>query len=206
VSAFRPRNSKTKQAGGAFLASYDFCRHPSRGDTTKQLLFFLKHELKTMSNSHVFKEQVSSVLSVGTYDPTPASGLVSRFKSQTANYNFAVYGAGIVGNNSLPLAVPIPAGSIITRIIVTNTLAFVGPATVGLGIVVANDLIATADPADAPWTLGSHVAALVAPLKATTVANPTGTRALILTFVTNAASAGNVTLTIEWLEPSTGSA
>jgi hypothetical protein len=156
--------------------------------------------------SSVFREHVATVSSVEKYDATAASNLVSRMKTQTCNYNFAVDGATVAGADfSLALGAPIPAGSVITRIIVTNTAASVGPTNLGLGVLAANDLIAATAIAGAPWTVGSHVAALVAPLTATTVANPTGTTALLMTPTVAAHSAGNITFTIEWMEPSTNS-
>jgi hypothetical protein len=156
--------------------------------------------------SSVFREHVSTVSSIEKYDPTPASNQVARMKTQTCNYNFAVDGATTAGADfSLALGEPIPAGSVITRIIVTNTAASVGPTNLGLGVLAANDLIAATAISGAPWTGGSHVASLVAPLTATTAANPTGTTALLLTPTVAGHSAGNITFTIEWLEPATNS-
>lgn len=154
----------------------------------------------------VFKESVSTVASVQKYDATPASGLVSRLKMQTCNYDFAVDGATAAGQDfSLRLREPIAAGSVITRVFVTNTVASVGPTNLGLGIVAANDLIASTAIAGAPWLIGTYAATIVAPLKVATAANPTGTTALLLTPTVAGHSAGNITFTIEWLEPSVGS-
>jgi len=156
--------------------------------------------------SNVFREHVSTVASVEKYDPTPASNMVARMKTQTCNYNFAVDGATVAGVDfSLTLGVPISAGSVITRIFVTNTTVSVGPTNLGLGVLAANDLIAATAISGAPWLAGTYEAALVAPLTATTVANPTGTTALLMTPTVAAHSAGDITFTIEWMEPATNS-
>lgn len=166
---------------------------------------FLEHELKKTMPS-VFKEQVATVSSVENYDPTPASNHAARVKMQTCNYNFEVDGATAAGVDfSVPLGEPIPAGSVITRVFVTNSVASVGPTNLGLGVVASNDLIASAAISGAPWLIGTYEASLVAPLTATTAANPTGTTALLLTPTVAGHSAGNITFTVEWLEPSANS-
>ena len=155
----------------------------------------------------VFREQVATVSSIDKYDPTPASNHAARLKTQSCNYNFAVDGATTAGADfSLRLGEPIPAGSVITRIFVTNTVASVGPTNLGLGIVAANDLIDAVAISGAPWLIGTYEATVVnAPRAATTTANPTGTTALLLTPTVAGHSAGNITFTIEWLEPATNS-
>ena len=134
-------------------------------------------------------------MSAGTYQPTPEGAIVTRFKSQTVNYNFDVYGAGIVGDNALPLTVPIPAGSVLTNIIVTNPVRFVGPTAIGLGIVVAGDIINIRNANDYPYTAPAAMF-----VKLTLPITVTDTQELILTFTVNVATAGNVTFTIEWME------
>ena len=154
----------------------------------------------------VFKESVSTVSSVQKYDPSAANALVSRLRMQTCNYNFAIDGATTVGQNfSVRLSTPIPAGSVITRVFVTNTVASVGPTNLGLGVVAANDLIASTAVSGAPWLIGTYPATIVTPLRATTAVNPMGTTELLLTPTVAGHSAGNITFTIEWLEPSVGS-
>jgi len=145
--------------------------------------------------SHVFTENVVSVMSAETYQPTPEGALVARFKSQTVNYNFDVYGAGIVGDNALALTVPLPAGSIIIRVIITSTVRIAGPTAIGLGIVAVGDMIGISDIIDNWWNTGSSYAPLTDPLPVT----PTDIQELIFTFETNVATAGDVTFTIEWM-------
>ena len=151
----------------------------------------------------MLKESVASVSVIERYEPTAAAQHAARIKLQTANYNFALDGATTAGDDfSLPLAYPIPAGSVVTRIFVTNTAASVGPTNLGLGIVAANDLIASTAISGAPWTLGTYEATVVnAPL--TTVASDAS--ALLLTPTVAAHSAGDITFAVEYLEPSTGS-
>jgi hypothetical protein len=152
----------------------------------------------------VFKESISTVLSTQKYDPTPASAHVSHVKLQTCNYNFDIDGATTAGANfSLALGQPIPAGAVITRVFVTNTAASVGPTNLGLGIVNANDVIASTAISGAPWGVGTYNATLVnAPLTVTT--SPVSS--LLLTPTVAGHSAGNITFTVEYVELSSGSA
>lgn len=151
----------------------------------------------------VFKEHVATVASISRYDSegpdsTGASYRTQLHKSQTVEYDFAVHG-GAISTINLPLKYPIPAGSIVyaSTAYATTTFASGGAATVRFGADAANDLnaaVITIAQINAGW----HEARESAVAPVITTAERT---ALTITIATAAATAGVISLNVQYLEP-----
>jgi hypothetical protein len=153
--------------------------------------------------SGVFREHVATVASISNYDSqgpnsTGASYKTQLHKSQTVEYDFAVDG-GAAGNINLALKYPIPAGSIVyaSLMYATTTYASGGASTVEVGINAATDMSAapvTIAQVNAGWyePRASAVAPVVAAAEVTNV---------IFTIATAAATAGVVSVNVQYLEP-----
>jgi hypothetical protein len=169
--------------------------------TSKENYYFL-HVQKNMSTG-VFREHVASVASISRYDSegpesTGASYKTQLHKSQTVEYDFSVDG-GLVSTINLELKYPIPSGSIVyaSTAWATTTYASGGASTVSFGVDAANDLNAapiTVAQINAGWRESRESA--VAPV--ITTAERT---VLTITIGTAAATAGVISLNVEYIEP-----
>lgn len=151
----------------------------------------------------VFRENVSTVASISQYDPqganqTGASYKSQLHKSQTVEYDFSRDG-GAQSTIQLSLPYPIPSGSLVyaSTAYATSTYASGGASTVSFGVDAANDLSAapvTIAQINAGWRESRESA--VAPVVTTAER-----ASLSITIATADATAGVISLNVEYLEP-----
>lgn len=153
--------------------------------------------------SGVFREHVATVASISHYDSegansTGASYKTQLHKSQTVEYDFAVDG-GLISTITMALKYPIPSGSIVyaSTAYATTTFASGGAATVAFGADASSDLSAapvTIAQVNAGWyePRESAVAPVITTAERTT---------LSITIATAAATAGVISLNVQYLEP-----
>lgn len=152
--------------------------------------------------SGVFREHVATVGSISQYDPqgadkTGASYKTQLHKSQTVEYDFSRDG-GLVSTIQLNLPYPIPSGSIVYASTALATTLYAGlNSTVSFGVDAANDLSAvplSVAQINAGWreSRESAVAPVVTTAERTT---------LSVSIATAAATAGVISLNVEYLEP-----
>lgn len=151
----------------------------------------------------VFKERVATVASIDRYDSqgptnTGASYKTQLRKSQSVEYDFSRDG-GLVSTINLDLPYPIPSGSVVysSLAFATTTYASGGASTVSFGIDAANDLTAT------PITVAQINAGFYEPrVGAVAPVITTAERTQVsITIGTAAATAGVITVNVEYLEP-----
>ena len=149
-----------------------------------------------------FKEHIASVASISRYDAqgeerTGASYRNQLHKSQNVVYDFSVNG-GAISDISLALPYPIPANALVyssTMYATTDVDSAADALTAELGVVVAGDLSAAAvtqAQLNAGWREPRNSA--VAPVVTTAE-----TSSILLTIAAAAATAGVVSINIEYL-------
>jgi len=151
----------------------------------------------------VFRERVATVASIDRYDSQGPTGKGASYKtqlrkSQSVEYDFSRDG-GAQGTINLTLPYAIPSGSIVFSSLgyATTTYASGGASTVSFGVDAANDLTAT------PITLAQINSGFYEPrVGAVSPVVTTAVRTqLSVTIGTADATAGVITLNVEYLEP-----